>query len=164
MYKEVHKKIESSKQSEIERESEKDIVRNKSYLNPRNCQNSILYTFCDTLNNLPRTSNIKNDKTNFNLLREESTALESLANDESMVIKVTDEGGAVVIMDSNFYKYHIIKMLSNTDYYYKIPTNDDKKMQKNKESVKNTKPKSCLTKKEEDYLTNYIFGSLDRLH
>lgn len=34
-------------------------------------------------------------------------------------------------------------MLSNTDYYYKIPTNDDKKMQKNKESVKNTKPKSC---------------------
>lgn len=81
-----------------------------------------------------------------------------------MVIKVTDEGGAVVIMDSNFYKYHIIKMLSNTDYYYKIPTNDDKKMQKNKESVKNTKPKSCLTKKEEDYLTNYIFGSLDRLH
>lgn len=55
-------------------------------------------------------------------------------------------------------------MLSNTDYYYKIPTNDDKKMPKNKESVKNTKPKSCLTKKEEDYLTNYIFGSFDRLH
>lgn len=53
-----------------------------------------------------------------------------------MVIKVTDEGGAVVIMDSNFYKYHIIKMLSNTDYYYKIPTNDDKKMQKIKNLLK----------------------------
>lgn len=39
----------------------------------------------------------------------------------------------------------------------KKPTNDDKKKQK--KSVKNTKPKSCLTKKkEEDYLTNSIFG------
>lgn len=53
-----------------------------------------------------------------------------------MVIKVTDEGGTVVIADSNFYKYHIIKMLSNTDYYYKKPTNDDKKMQKKKNLLK----------------------------
>lgn len=30
-------------------------------------------------------------------------------------------------------------------------------MQKKKESVKKTKPKSCLTKKKEDYLTNSIF-------
>lgn len=74
-----------------------------------------------------------------------------------MAIKVTDEGGTVVIMDSNFYKYNIMKILSNTDYYYKKkPTNDDKKKQK--KSVKNTKPKSCLTKKKEDYLTNSIFG------
>lgn len=42
-----------------------------------------------------------------------------MANDESMAIKVTDEGGTVVIMDSNFYKYNIMKILSNTDYYYK---------------------------------------------
>lgn len=73
-----------------------------------------------------------------------------------MAIKVTDEGGTVVIMDSNFYKYHIMKILSNTDYYYKKPTNDNKKKQK--KSVKNTKPKSCLTKKKEDNLTNSIFG------
>lgn len=45
-----------------------------------------------------------------------------------MVIKVIDEGGIVVIMDFNFYKYYIIKMLLNIDYYYKKLINDDKKM------------------------------------
>lgn len=52
------------------------------------------------------------------------------------MIKESDEGGTVVIMDSNFYKYHIMKMLSNTDYYYEIPTNDDKMMQKIKNLLK----------------------------
>lgn len=45
-----------------------------------------------------------------------------------MVIKVIDEGGIVVIMDFNFYKYYIMKMLFNIDYYYEILINDDKKM------------------------------------
>lgn len=69
-----------------------------------------------------------------------------------------------MIMDFNFYKYYIIKMLLNIDYYYKILINDDKKMLKNKEFVKNIKLKLCLIKKEEDYLINYIFGFLDRLY
>lgn len=108
--------------------------------------------------NLPLNSNIKNCKTKFNLSREETTALESLANDESIVIKEADKGGAVVIMDSGFYKDHIMKMLSNVDYYQEIPTNDDKKtMQKIKSLLKRHKTTSCLTEKEEDYLTDYEY-------
>lgn len=35
------------------------------------------------------------------------------------------------------------------------------KYAENQESVKNTKTKSCLTKKEEDYLANYILFVTD---
>lgn len=49
------------------------------------------------------------------------------------MIKEADKGSAVVIMDSNFYKEHIMNMLSNTVYYKEIEDNDDKKtMQKKK--------------------------------
>lgn len=127
------------KESESDTESEENIVRNKSFFNPKNGKNDILNTVCDTLNNLPLNSNIKNCKTKFNLSREETTALESLANDKSIVIKEADKGGAVVIMDSGFYKDHIMKMLSNVDYYQEIPTNEDKKNDaENQESVKKT--------------------------
>lgn len=55
------------------------------------------------------------------------------------MIKEADKGGAVVIMDSGFYKDHIMKMLSNVDYYQEIPTNDDKNNDaENQESVKKT--------------------------
>lgn len=146
------------KESESDTESEENIVRNKSFFNPKNGKNDILNTVCDTLNNLPLNSNINNCKTKFNLSREETTALESLANDESIVIKEADKGGAVVIMDSGFYKDHIMKMLSNVDYYQEIPTNDDKKtMQKIKNLLKRHKTTSCLTEKEEDYLTDYEY-------
>lgn len=74
------------------------------------------------------------------------------------MIKEADKGGAVVIMDSGFYKDHIMKMLSNVDYYQEIPTNDDKKtMQKIKNLLKRHKTTSCLTEKEEDYLTDYEY-------
>lgn len=38
-----------------------------------------------------------------------------------------DKGGAVVIMNSNFYEEHIFKMLSNTDDDKEIPNNDCRK-------------------------------------
>lgn len=51
-----------------------------------------------------------------------------------------------------------MKMLSNVDYYQEIPTNDDKKtMQKIKNLLKRHKTTSCLTEKEEDYLTDYEY-------
>lgn len=51
-----------------------------------------------------------------------------------------------------------MKMLSNVDYYQEIPTNDDKKtMHKIKNLLKRHKTTSCLTEKEEDYLTDYEY-------
>ena len=78
------------------------------------------------------------------------------------MIKEADKGSAVVIMDSYFYKEHIINMLSNTVYYKEIEDNDDKKtMQKiKKKYVKTTQNNiqfNRLTDKEEDYLTKFEF-------
>lgn len=39
-------------------------------------------------------------------------------------IKDVDKGGAVVIMNSNFYEEYIFKMLSNTDDDKEIPNNE----------------------------------------
>lgn len=120
-------------EDEGETELEEHLVRNKSYFNPKKGKNEILDTICDTLNNLPLNSNTENENTKCNLNNEERTALKSLSNDESIVIKEADKGSAVVIMDSNFYKEHIMNMLSNTVYYKEIEDNDDKKtMQKKK--------------------------------
>ena len=59
--------------------------------------------------------------------KEENKALESLTNNESIIIKEADKGGAVVIMDRDYYETKIMKMLLNPEFYSEMSENQDKK-------------------------------------
>ncbi|XP_061190029.1 uncharacterized protein LOC133197859 [Saccostrea echinata] len=141
---------------EDENTSEGDLVRNKSNFNPKKGRNSLLDTVCNTLQNIP-LNNEKNNTRN-NLRKEEEKAVQSLTNDSSIVIKEADKGGAVVVMNAEFYKTKILQMLINSEFYDEISENSDKKtMRKIKNLIKNHNTTSFLTAKEEDFLTNFDF-------
>ena len=58
---------------------------------------------------------------------EENKALESLTNDESIIIKEADKGETVVIMDRDYYETKIMEMLLNPEFYSEMSENQDKK-------------------------------------
>ena len=47
----------------------------------------------------------------------ERNAIKTLANNDSIIIKEADKGGAVVIMDKENYKKIVGTMLSYTEHY-----------------------------------------------
>ncbi|KAJ8305863.1 LOW QUALITY PROTEIN: hypothetical protein KUTeg_016408 [Tegillarca granosa] len=102
----------------------KDLVWNKSNFNPKRGRNYTLDTVCNTLENIPLNDNGSNTKRN-NLTKYESEALESLMNNDNIIIKEADKGGAVVVMDTEFYRDRIYEMLSNTEFYKKANGNQE---------------------------------------
>ena len=55
-----------------------------------------------------------------NLSRAEHDALKSLKQDQDIIIKPADKGGAVVVMNKNLYKQEGLRQLNNTFYYDKL--------------------------------------------
>ncbi len=55
-----------------------------------------------------------------NLTATELQAVNSLKNNENIIIKPADKGGAVVIMDKELYKLEALRQLHNTNYYREI--------------------------------------------
>jgi hypothetical protein len=103
-----------------------------------------------------------------NLSTEEDSAIKSLSNDETIVIKEADKGGAVVVMDSNYYRTKIMQILTNADFYAEINENQDKKVLQKIKKLLNKYP-SSLTDKEEDFVTNFdlresCFYGLPKIH
>lgn len=130
---------------------EDDLVWNKSKFNPKKGRNTLLDKVCHTLESMPLKEDNNTEKKRSNLLKEEEKAMKSLANDNSIVIKEADKGGAVVIMNTEYYKTKILQMLNNTEFYSEISENSDKKtMKKIKRLLKNHNTTSSLTKKEKD--------------
>ena len=52
-----------------------------------------------------------------NLNSTEQTSILSLENDNNIITKTVDKGGATVIMDKQHYQKQMEKISSNTDYY-----------------------------------------------
>ena len=79
-----------------------------------------------------------------------------------------DKGGAVVIMDRDYYETKIMEMLLNPKFYSEMSENQDKKtMQKIKRLL--LKHSSVLTEKETDFVTNFdnkesCFYGLPKIH
>lgn len=61
-------------------------------------------------------------KTHFNLTLHQSHLLRDLADDSSIVIKLTDKGGGIVILDSTTYKEEALRQLNDVSSYKKIPS------------------------------------------
>ena len=94
-----------------------------------------------------------------NLSKHERIALNELKNNNDIIIKKADKGGSIVIMDTDYYRDHLVldgHLNSNT--YSKVDPNCDKTVIKNLEThIK--KFQECLTAKEVDYLTNFEWKS-----
>lgn len=46
-------------------------------------------------------------------------------NNDNIIIKEADKGGAVVVMNTEFYRDRIYEMLSNTEFYKKANGNQE---------------------------------------
>lgn len=107
--------------------TETSLVKNKSNFNPKKGRNALLDTVCDTHESLSTEDNTPKNKRQHNLLKSEENTIKSLLNDDSIVIKEADKGGAVVGMDAEYYKNKILEMLNNNEFYCEIAENNDKK-------------------------------------
>lgn len=96
--------------------------------------------------------------------------MKSLLDDCTIVIKEADKGGAVVIMDANYYENKITQMLSNGEFYMEIPENRDRRtIQKVKNLLLKHKDTSSVTDKETLFLTDFdyresVFYGLPKIH
>ena len=127
------------------------LVKNKSNFQPTCNKNTFLDTNTDFINqqNLNDFSNYKT-----NLSKEDWQALKEFKNDEAIVTKEADQGGAVVIMDSVNCEQMIYKQLEDKNTYKKIdPSCDNKTMTANNALIK--KYENSFLKQGADYLTNF---------
>ena len=110
---------------------------------------------------MKRISNIleniepERSSTEDNLSQEERKALQELQDNKDIVIKEADKGGALVIMEKEFYEKKLVMEdhLSDTATYKKVNNDDDKKVMANLAKLVN-KHERCLTKAEKKYALN----------
>ena len=128
------------------------LVKNKSNFVPPLTNDKHLQMILENISSLHDEETHQTKKSNINCLQRK--ALESLKNNEHIIIGQADKGGATVIMDKQYYKERIVEMLSDREAYAELTENEDKKMMK-KISHLTKVYKQELTKKEIDYLQNF---------
>ena len=111
---------------------------------------------------------IENNNKPSNLTRDEQLAIRSLAGDSSIVIKEADKGGAVVIMDADYYRDKISEMLSDEEFYSEINSDMDSQTRKLIKTLVD-KHGAGLYKEEADDLKNFkqeisYFYRLPKIH
>ena len=100
------------------------LVRNNSNFEPPKGRNHSLDDYIEITKVIPQNSSKKSSS--FNLTRNERKALDSLANDTSIVIKEADKGGGIVIMNKDFYKRKILEMLVDKSFYQQVENQSTK--------------------------------------
>ncbi|CAG2251143.1 unnamed protein product [Mytilus edulis] len=132
------------------KDHDKSLVRNKSTYTPRPGKDDYLDTYIETITKFP----VRTRKCKQNLTRNEQDALKSLKDDDSIIIKEADKGGAIIIMDTDFYKEKVLEQLNDEEYYKQITNNPDKATKKRlKKLIKDYD--QCLTEKEIAYLCDF---------
>lgn len=126
-------------------------LKNKSKFTPPRQRDKHLDTFVDFISNYPLHS--EKGKIS-NVSKEERNVINSLANDDSIVIKQADKGGAFVIMDKQFYIDKMNVHTEDSSTYKTIPSNNDTKIM-NKIKKLTDKYHHNLTDQEIDYLLNF---------
>ena len=140
------------------------LVKNKSKFQPKK-ENKDIDTFFEKVWNLDFKENVKVKN---NLSHRQKQALEELCNNQNIIIKEADKGGAVIIMDKKYYRKKIQEMLNNPTNFERLNENIDKEIiSKIKKLCKKYEDK--LTKKEKDYLETFEsktsnFYGLPKIH
>ena len=96
------------------------------------------------------------DKIKDNLTRAQWNGIKELRNNQNLVIKKGDKGGACVVMDSEFYHKKLFELVNDRNTYQELNGNIDKKINKKITSL-TEKYQEQLTQKEIDYLTKFKY-------
>ena len=99
---------------------------------------------------------INQDKTEDNLTRAQWNGIKELRNNQNLVIKKGDKGGACVVMDSEFYHRKMFELVNNKNTYQELNGNIDKKINKKITNL-TEKYHEQLAQKETDYLTKFKY-------
>ena len=132
-----------------------NLVCNKSTFNPKKGRNQTLDGVCSILENISFSNQSQNIKTN--LPKDENEALKSLMNDSNIIIKEADKGGAVVILNKNFYREKVLNMLNDNTFYKEINGNRDAKTMQKVKNITIAHFSDKITNKEKDFLTNFQY-------
>ncbi|KAL2095452.1 hypothetical protein ACEWY4_010171 [Coilia grayii] len=105
-----------------------------------------------------------------NLSTHERASLRTLQEDDSIVIKPADKGGAIVIQDSETYRLEIKRQLDDTEFYTALTTDPTIRFQSRIKRTLNTALTSGEINKEEfDFLyqehpIRAVFYTLPKVH
>lgn len=124
------------------------ITKAKSSFNPGRNRNILLDAHIDCLSKYPMNTHPKQKN---NLKKEEWKALQSLKNDNTIVIKEADKGGAFVIMDTTYYEHEMNQLLDDKETYKKMANHSDEVITKKIQAFVKKYQKN-LTAKEAKYL------------
>ena len=145
------------------------LVKNKSKWTPPHNKNikldnciSSLSISSEELDNLPR------EKHTNNVSAKQRDAIMELQNNDSIIIKKADKGGAVCVMNRDFYANKIMEMLKDSSTYCQIEEGQLKQA-KSKINKLIEHHGSCLHDEEIDYLLNFEskesnFYGLPKIH
>ena len=93
-------------------------MKNKSNFVPPKSNDDYIALILDSLSQLPDVNTTTNNcKRKSNISNAENIALNKLKNDNNIIIKQADKGGAVKVMDKTFYKQKILELLDNRENY-----------------------------------------------
>jgi hypothetical protein len=143
------------------------IVKNKSQFMPPRGRNHHLDKYIDFLHATSATQAPQNQKKS-NTPHYLQHALKELQDNHDLIIKEADKGGAIVLMDKDYYEEKIMEMLADKETYKEIPNNIDRKTLAKIAALTN-KYDAHLTEKEKDYLVNFenknsLFYGLPKIH
>ena len=145
--------------------TDESLVKNKSSFNPPRGRDKYLDTYIDYTMNLPLH---QTHAKRYNMSWTQKRSVNKLKNLTDVIFKEADKGGAIVIMDKDYYGKKMLEMLQDKDTYKELPSNADKDTFK-KISFCINKHKDVLTEKEKDYLLEFSsktsnFYGLPKVH
>lgn len=127
------------------------IGANKSNFMPRKGRDLYLEQFIDNIQRFPQT---RIECVKSNLTPNEKGALQLLRDNEDIVVKEADKGGTVIIMDTDYYAYHIQAMLNDMDTYARLNSSPNAEFLADMRKLV-LKFKGILSDKEIDYILNF---------
>lgn len=103
------------------------IVQNKKGTTIHKGRNKHLDEYIDSLKSTKSSLKNRNHvKHNLNVIQKK--APQNLQNEDTIILKEADKGGAIVCMNKMFYKTLVLQHLSDDNFYVKLPENPDKKI------------------------------------
>ena len=132
----------------------RSLVKNPSNFVPPMSEDKYLNIFIEATKNYHKQHATAKKS---NLTRGEQNDLNEQKNDDTIIIKEADKGGATVIMNKTFYRAKVHEMLADNEHYAELTdlNYDDKIIKKIGKLLKKFHQET--TKKKKEYLQNFAW-------